>query len=159
MAVFYSFHYDRDHWRVQQIINMGTVEGQTILTAQDWEAVKRRGDEAIRAWIADKMLYKSAVVVLVGAQTASRRWVRYEIEYAWSSKKPLVGIRIHGLADKDGRTDAAGSSPISGVSLQGGGSVADYVPLYNPTGLSSQAVYADIKANLKSWVASAYKRP
>lgn len=27
MAVFYSFHYDRDHWRVQQIMNMGALEG------------------------------------------------------------------------------------------------------------------------------------
>lgn len=26
-AVFYSFHYDRNAWRVQQIIQMGALEG------------------------------------------------------------------------------------------------------------------------------------
>lgn len=34
MAVFYSFHYDLDYWRVQQIMQMGKVEGQTILNSQ-----------------------------------------------------------------------------------------------------------------------------
>jgi hypothetical protein len=26
MAVFFSFHYERDAWRVQQILNMGALE-------------------------------------------------------------------------------------------------------------------------------------
>lgn len=158
MAVFYSFYYDRDYWRVQQIINMGAVEGQTILNAQAWEAVKRRGDRAVETWIASQMAYKSAVVVLAGAQTASRRWVRYEITSAWNDGKPLVGIRIHGLADRSGHTDHPGVNPFSEVSLQGGGTVADYAPLYTPGGRSSREVYADIKANLRTWVANAYKR-
>lgn len=158
MAVFYSFHYDRDAWRVQQIINMGAVEGQTILNAQDWEAVKRRGDQAIKDWVSQQMAYKSAVVVLVGARTADRPWVRHEIAYAWDNRKPLVGIRIHGLADRSGHSDVSGESPFSRVTLKGGGTVGDYVPLYTPSGWNSQTVYADIKANLKSWVAGAYKR-
>ncbi|MDK8178836.1 TIR domain-containing protein [Micrococcus luteus] len=60
-SVFYSFHYDRDAWRVQQIIQMGALEGQPILNAQQWEEVKRKGDAAIKKWIADQMAYKSAV--------------------------------------------------------------------------------------------------
>lgn len=159
MAVFYSFHYDRDYWRVQQIIHMGAVEGQTIVNAQDWEAIKRRGDKAIMNWIADQMAYKSAIVVLVGAQTASRKWVRYEIQYAWDNNRPLVGVRIHGLADRDNHTDAPGVNPFSAISLQGGGTVADYVPLVDPSGWNSREVYADIKANLRTWVSHAYKRP
>ncbi len=89
-SVFYSFHYDRDAWRVQQIIQMGALEGQPILNAQQWEEVKRKGDAAIEKWIADQMAYKSAVVVLIGAQTASRPWVRHEIAYAWDNHKPLA---------------------------------------------------------------------
>ncbi|GAA2524179.1 TIR-like protein DUF1863 [Rarobacter incanus] len=71
-SVFYSFHYDRDAWRVQQIIQMGALEGQPIFNAQQWEEVKRKGDAAIEKWIADQMAYKSAVVVVIGAQSASR---------------------------------------------------------------------------------------
>lgn len=158
MAVFYSFHYDSDSWRVQQIINMGALEGQTILNAQEWEAVKRGGDQAIKDWVSQQMAYKSAAVVLVGAKTAERPWVRYEIAYAWDNRKPLVGIRIHGLADRSGKTDTQGESPFSRVTLKGGGTVGNFVPLYTPSGWNSQAVYADIKANLKGWVANAYKR-
>lgn len=73
---------NRDAWRVQQIIQMGALEGQPILNAQQWEAVKRKGDAAIKKWIADQMAYKSAVVVLIGAQTASRPWVREGVSLA-----------------------------------------------------------------------------
>lgn len=157
-SVFDSFHYDRDAWRVQQIIQMGSLEGQTILNAQDWEAVKRKGDAAILKWIKDQMSYKSAVVVLVGAQTANRPWVRQEIAYAWDNYKPLVGIRIHGLSDRGGNTDTSGNNPFSQVTLKGGGTVGDYVPLYTPSGYTSQQVYASIKNNLTTWVGNAYKR-
>jgi MTH538 TIR-like domain (DUF1863) len=157
-SVFYSFHYERDNWRVQEIMKMGALQGQTILNAQQWEEVKRKGEAAIKQWIADQMAYKSAVVVLVGAQTASRPWVLHEIAYAWDNKKPLVGVRIHGLADGNGKTDSYGDNPFSSVKLAGGGNVGTYVPVYNPTGANSQAVYADISANLLTWVDNAYKR-
>lgn len=157
-SVFYSFHYDRDAWRVQQVIQMGALEGQSILNAQQWEDVKRRGNAAIEKWIAEQMAYKSAVVVLIGSQTANRPWVQHEIAYAWDNRKPLVGIRIHGLADRNGHTDAMGDNPFSKVSLQGGGTVGDFVPVYTPSGYSSQTVYASIKDNLTTWVNNAYKR-
>lgn len=158
MAVFFSFHYERDYWRVQQILNMGALEGQTILKPQDWEAVKKQGDSAVQDWIDGQMKYKTAVVVLIGSKTADRKWVRYEITKAWDGSKPLVGIRIHGLADRDGYTDSSGQNPFERVKLKNGKYVSDYVPVYNPSGLTSKDVYANIKKNLESWVASAVKR-
>jgi hypothetical protein len=158
MAVFYSFHYDRDAWRVQQVMQMGAVEGQPLLNSQDWERIKRQGDQAIKNWIAQQMKYKTAVVVLVGAQTAARRWVKYEITEAWNDKRPLVGVRIHGLADNQGNASPPGSNPFAEVTFKSGGSLADHVPLFTPTGSTTAAVYANIKANLPGWVARAYKR-
>lgn len=158
MAVFYSFHYGRDAWRIQQIVNMGALEGQPILNAQEWESIKRGGDQSIKDWIAEQMKYKAAVVVLVGAQTATRRWVKYEITKAWNDKRPLVGIRIHGLADSRGNTDYAGDNPFAQVKFDSGGSLADYVPLYTPAGATSAAVYASINDSIGAWIASAYQR-
>jgi len=157
-SVFHSFHYDRDYWRVQQILRMGALDGQEILKSQDWEDVKRKGDQAIKDWIATQMSYKKAVVVLVGNQTANREWVKYEIGKAWDDRKPLVGIRIHGLADSNGNTDTAGADPFSKIKLQNGNTVADYISLKNPAGSTSKEVYASIAANIESWVDSAYKR-
>ena len=104
------------------------------------------------------MSYKKAVVVLVGAETADRPWVKHEITKAWNDKKPLVGIRINGLADSAGKTDSAGTNHFSKVSFKNGGTLADYVPLHIPTGADSKAVYANIEANIGTWVNSAYKR-
>jgi len=156
-SAFVSFHYERDHWRVQQVLRMGAIDGQEILSSQKWEEVKRGGDQAIKNWIEKEMKYKGAVVVLIGAQTASRPWVKYEIIKAWNEKRPLLGIRIHGLKDSAGNTDASGANPFEKVTFSTGGSVADYVPVYTPTGSDSTQVYASIASNIESWVANAYK--
>jgi hypothetical protein len=157
-SAFFSFHYERDSWRVQQIRNIGALDEQPILTAQKWEEVKNSGPKAIENWIADQMSRKSAVVVLVGAQTASRKWVRYEITKAWNDKRPLVGVRIHGLQDRDGNVDSAGENPFSNITLQDGRTVADYVTLHDPQGWNSQQIYRSIKQNLLSWTENAYRR-
>ena len=154
MAVFYSFYYKRDKMRVQQILNMGVVEGQKVLNAQDWESVKAKGDKAIEDWIDRQMLHKQAVVVLVGKETAGRRWVRHEILKAWNECRPLVGIRIHGLKDPKLGADAAGPNPFELIKLKNGLTIANYVQLHDP----GTDAYKGISSNLKTWVAGAYKR-
>lgn len=151
MSVFYSFHYDRDNWRVQQIMNMGVIEGTTLLNHQDWETVKRGGDQAIKNWIDKQMLYKSAVIVLVGYETAGRPWVQYEIEKAYLDRKPLLGIRINSLKDRDGYTDPEGPDPFD---ILGFDSLS--VPLYTPSGYNSTDKYNDIKRNIRSWAQNGY---
>jgi hypothetical protein len=158
VAVFFSFHYQRDAWRVQQVAQMGAVEGQTLLNAQAWESVRRQGDQAIQNWIDKQMAYKTAVVVLIGAETASRRWVAYEIRKAWTEKRALVGIRIHGLGAQDGRRDRSGPNPFAQIQLKNGLTIANYVPIHDPAGDDSHATYSNIRANLQTWVSDAYRR-
>lgn len=157
-SVFFSFDYDRDNWRVQQVMNMGAVEGGSAFTPQDWESVRFKTDAAIEKWIQDQMAWTRAVIVLVGQQTADSKWVRHEIAKAWDDKRPLVGVRIHGLKSADGYVDTAGANPFEKVTLQGGGTVADYVTLHTPAGSVSTEVHASIKQNIEHWVANAYKR-
>lgn len=159
MAVFYSFYYKSDSARVQQVMNMGQVEGQKLLNSQEWESVKSRGNAAIEQWIDDQMKYKSAVVVLVGAETAGRPWVRHEIIKAWNEKRPLVGIRINGLAPLNYSQEPAGPNPFSAISLtNGAGTIGNYVPLHTPAGSTSRDIYASIEKNLSTWITSAYKQ-
>jgi antiphage defense system Thoeris ThsB-like protein len=158
MAVFYSFHYERDVARVQQIRNMGVLDGQPLLNAQEWEQVRASGDEAVEKWIDEEMAYKRAVVVLVGAETAGREWVQYEIEKAWSDKRPLVGIRIHGLADLQGRTDLPGPNPFAGIQADSWSKLDSRVPLHDPSGVTGSAVHRSIAANLTTWGDNAVRR-
>lgn len=154
--VFYSFHYAPDNWRVQQIRNMGVVEGNAAAHPNTWEQVKRQGDLAIKSWINTNMNGKSCVVVLIGAQTAGRPWINYEIERAWNQGKGLLGVRIHGLLDRDQRSSSPGRNPFAEF-MVGGRSLADYVPLVDPTGATSQDTYQTIAANLPSWIDHAVK--
>ena len=87
--VFLSFHYANDNSRVQQIKNMGRIEGQTVLSSNDWEQVQRQGDAAIKRWINSQMNGRSCVVVLVGSGTANRKWINYEIAQAWDEENIL----------------------------------------------------------------------
>jgi hypothetical protein len=150
MAVFYSFHYDRDVHRVQLIENMGALEGQTILNHQDWEQIKRGGDTAIKNWIDKEMKYKTAVIVLIGKETASREWVQYEIEKAWNDKRPLLGIRIHGLSSM-GTVDSAGANPFDKVSGVTGVQVFDPTQKDWTGAIDSKATYSYLKDHLKTW--------
>lgn len=158
-SIFTSFDYDVDNWRVQQVLQMGAVTGDSLVTAQEWESVKRQTKAAIEKWIHDQMLRKSAVVVLVGSKTASSDWVDYEIRKAWRDRRPLTGIRIHGLKDRNQRTSSSGPDPFANVSLENGRTLDSYITLHNPFGLDSQAVYNSIATNLDGWIASAVKRP
>lgn len=94
--VFFSFHYKPDAWRVSQIRNIGALERNRPVTHNDWEQVKRGGDAAIERWIARQMKYRSCTVVLVGSNTASRKWINYEIVRSWNDGMGVVGIHIHG---------------------------------------------------------------
>ncbi|MEV5068716.1 TIR domain-containing protein [Microbacterium sp. LMI12-1-1.1] len=158
MAVFYSFHYERDAARVQQIMQMGAVGGQTLLNSQEWETVRGRGNAAVEEWIDAQMKNKSAVVVLIGAETAGRRWVNHEIIKAWNEKRPLLGIEINRLAPLNLSPDPRGANPFAQIKTKDGHALSEYLPIFTPTGRTSADVYNDIRANLSSWVARGYVR-
>ena len=149
--VFYSFHYDHDSWRVSQVRNMGVVEGQPILSSNEWEDVKKGGDAAIRAWIDEQMKGKSCVVVLIGRHTAGRKWVSYEIEKGWTAGKGVVGVYIHNLEDQSGKQDSKGENPLASVTVDGT-KLSVVAKTYDPPYQISTNVYKHIKENLESWV-------
>lgn len=157
-SVFYSFHYDRDHWRVQTVQKIGKIEGKPALNAQDWETVRRQSKDAIERWIDQQMKYKNAVVVLVGAETSTRHFVDYEIRKAWNDRRPLVGVRIHGLKDQNGDQDPPGSNPFASVKLTSGRFLSEFVTLHDPVGTTSQQIYASISDNIEAWVDRAVVR-
>ncbi len=149
--IFYSFHFDKDVMRVQQIRNIGTIEGNTPVSVNDWEQVKRGGTKAIENWIDQNMKYKNCVVVLIGEDTADREWVKYEIKKAWSDGRGLVGIYIHNLKCPRNGISRQGKNPFEQFTI-GGRSMSSIVTCYNPSSYDS---YGDIKNNLERLVEEA----
>lgn len=154
MAVFYSFHYKKDCWRVQELRNMGAIDGSNSVAAQEWESVRYKTESSIRNWIDTQMNYKRAVVVLIGEETADRDWVKYEIERAWSLRKPLLGIEIHGLKDQHGHESKKGANPFEIL-----GSGYSNIPIFTPYGIDSKERFNWIKENLSDLIVKGYKRP
>jgi hypothetical protein len=113
--VFFSFHYDRDSWRVSQVRNCNVISGYDKNPFYDkagWETLKRQGDQAIRNWIESQLNGTSVTVVLIGKETASRPWVKYEIKRSIELGKGLMGIDISKIKDRQGNTDPTGANPL-----------------------------------------------
>ena len=54
----------------------------------------------------------SVTVVLIGRETANRKWVKYEIEKSINDGKGLIGIDISKIRDQNGQTDETGTNPL-----------------------------------------------
>lgn len=156
--VFLSFHYANDSWRVQQIKNIGVIEEQPLLSYNDWEAIKKKGDTAIENWIDKQMEGKSCTVVLIGSDTANRKWINYEIRTTWDNGRPLVGLNVHKLKDANGNQSTKGSNPFAYIKLKNGKTLDQYIPCIEPSGSSSTEVYDWVKNNIESVVEKAVKR-
>lgn len=152
--IFYSFHYGNDVFRVQQIRNMGVLEGNEPVSANTWETVKKGGDKAIEKWIDDNMNYKNCVVVLVGEETHKRPWIKYEIKKAWEDGKGLVGIYIHNLKDPKTGKCSKGINPFEQFTFEDKTKLSSVVSCHNP---DPSDTYNDIKNNLGKWIEKAIK--
>lgn len=149
IPVFYSFHFDNDVMRVQQVRNIGSIEGNSPTTPNEWERLKRTGKSAVERWIDDNMKYKRCVIVLIGSETAGRPWVEYEIIKAWNDGKALLGIYIHNLRCPRTGTSRRGRNPFDDFTLDDGTRLSSVVSCYDP---AAKNAYRDISQNIATWI-------
>lgn len=154
--LFYSFHYKPDCSRAAQVRNMGVIEGNKPATDNEWERITRGGASAIERWIDSQLNGKSCNVILIGENTAGRKWINYEIKAAWNSKKGVVGVYIHRLKDLNGYQSSKGSNPFEYFKMDGSEKkLSSIVAAYNPPYTNSKDVYAYINDNLFDWIEEA----
>lgn len=114
--VFFSFHYERDIWRVNQVRNSWVTkehEAAGFWDASLWEDVKKDGDSAIRHMIDEGLKNTSVTVVLIGKETTDRKYVDYEIQESYKRNNGLLGVYIHNLENQLGQTDRKGNNPLN----------------------------------------------
>ena len=66
-SVFYSFHFDNDVMRTQQVRNIGALDLDEPVSATAWETVKSGGFKAVQNWIDANMNRRHCVIVLIGS--------------------------------------------------------------------------------------------
>lgn len=152
--VFFSFEYDADAWRANQVRNMGIVDQSSTFTDNDWEKVK--GSElAIKRWINSQLKMRSCLIVLIGETTFTRPWVDYEIQKAYELSKGIVGVYIHKLKDKNGKQSSKGLNPLDFNYTDGGEPLSKYVRTFDSRCVTSTYVYRDIEDNLSDLIEDA----
>lgn len=151
--VFFSFHYENDIWRAQQVKNSWVTakdrEAAGFWNASLEEEAKTKGDAAVKKMIDDALKGASITAVLIGSQTANRKYVLYEIERSHAEGMGLVGIRIDRLKNPSGQVGTAGDNPLEKVTANGKKLSAIFK--------TYDWVSDDGYANLGTWVEAACK--
>lgn len=114
--IFFSFHYQRDIMRVQQVkqhyLTKGSYAESGFFDGSLEEKAKKDGDAIVKNMIDKGLVGSSVLCVLIGKETYQRRWVDYEIHKAVAMGMGVVGVRIHQLKHPRDGADTAGENPF-----------------------------------------------
>ncbi len=150
--VFYSYDYNKDSSKIDEIRVMGLVKDNKPVTNEEWLQICQQGDAVIKKWIDDNMSDKECVVVFIGEDTSKKKWIRYEIEKAWNERKGLLGVYVHNVNTTNGKK---GENPFLKFSMnRDGKSLRDVIKCYDP---DPNDAYTCILDNLEIWIDDAMK--
>lgn len=111
--VFFSFDYQRDLWRVNQIRDIPNI---ICCAAAGFENVSlseeaKKDDTEIKKLINNSLDGTSVTVVCIGSMTYYRTYVTYEIEKSMERNNGILGIHINHLLDHNQSTSNRGLVP------------------------------------------------
>ena len=80
--------------------------------------------------IDDGLHNTSVTVVLIGAETANREYVDYEIIQSHNRGNGLLGVYIHNIEDQHGKMDTQGGNPFTHLRIEKNGKTVYLSELY-----------------------------
>lgn len=104
--VYFSFHYqDVVDFRANVVRNSYKFRKKSTLFRDFsiWEEAQEKQVKKIKELIDLELKGSSVTCVLIGDETYSRRWVRYEIVKSFEKKKGQLGVGINWIKCKDGK--------------------------------------------------------
>lgn len=140
---FFSFHYKPDVWRAWNVRNSWQLNGQREgVGFFDSSAIEEKQRvNGLKAFLDQELTNTSVTCVLLGSETAGRRWVRYETVRSFCRGNGILAIRIHGISDNDGKTSVAGNNLLDALAYK----IADnQILFYEKDKTGSWVTYSDI---------------
>jgi hypothetical protein len=89
----------------------------TFVDGSIWENSKTKGDAALKKLIEEGLNSTSVTAILIGENTANRRWVNYEIIKSFDKGNGIIGIHINRIKGTTGLTPR-GLNPLDRLGLQ-----------------------------------------
>lgn len=153
---FFSFHYKPDVQRAQIVRNSWVTrerEDAGFFDSSAFEKAQRTNDDTLKNFLIEAMKGSSVVCTLVGAQTAQRRWVRYEIQRAIWDMRGLLAVRIHTINHFTTGTTTAGPNPFDllGVYVEENGTSKAMYLIERSSITEGWSYSSDFKKFLPKW--------
>lgn len=118
--VFFSFAYDDvKNFKVNVVRNSWLLKNKeaTFVDGSIWEKSKTKGEAFLKDLIETGLKNTSVTAVLIGEDTANRRWVNYEIVKSFDKGNGIFGIHINRIKGRTGLT-ARGQNPLDRVGFK-----------------------------------------
>jgi hypothetical protein len=119
--VFFSFAYDDvKNFKVNVVRHSWLINHseETFTDGSIWEKEKTKGSVAIMNLIDKGMNKTSVTAVLIGDETANRRWVKYEIVKSFDKGNGILGININRIRGKHQAISSRGLNPLDRLAFQ-----------------------------------------
>ena len=116
--VFFSFHYQdvidfranvvRQHWMTKP-----DREAAGFFDASIWGNAELSGDVGIKRVVNSGLEGTTVTCVLIGSETYTRKWVRYEILKSFKRGNSILAVNINSIKGRDQQIKAKGSNPLN----------------------------------------------
>jgi len=119
--VFFSFHYqDVSDFRANVVRNHHQLQSRDIagyFDASIWESAKKQGSTALKRLINKGLDNTSNTCVLIGSDTYTRPWVRYEILKSFVRRNNIFAVHVNCIKGKDKLIKKLGKNPLDYVGV------------------------------------------
>lgn len=156
--VFLSYHYETDFLRADKIRRMNKQNNKLLFSEDYWENIDNQTDEGIQNWIDNELEQSDCLVVLIGEETAKKKWINYSIKQAYELDKGIAGIFVHRLLDQEGDPSERGEDPFHYIDLNGI-KFSRFVQRFESEHVTERYVYHDIRRNFAQLVEDAMGHP
>jgi len=118
---FFSFCYeDVKNFKVNVVRNSWLLNNSadSFIDGSIWEKEKSKGPTVIKNLIETGLKKTSVTTVLIGDETADRRWVKYEIVKSFEKGNGILGIHINRIRGKNQAISPRGLNPLDRLAFQ-----------------------------------------
>jgi hypothetical protein len=116
----------RNHWLTKTGLDESGYIDHSL-----WEKSKLRGEVALKKLIDEGLAGSSVTAILIGKETAGRKWVDYEIKESHRRGNGIIGVYINKIKSTDGTTDPRGLNPLENWTTTKNGVKVPFTSIYS----------------------------